>query len=94
MDSYGRILEELNNRAIGKPELVETVPLYMDLISAQACVDVSRCESTALAYEMAARLPQASEPAAWGRALKEVSTCDLGRGMPDRISEWDLCICP
>jgi len=27
MDSYGRILEELNNRAIGKPEVVETVPL-------------------------------------------------------------------
>jgi hypothetical protein len=85
MDRYGRILEELNDRAIGKPQMVETVPLYKDLIPAQACVDVSRCESKALAYEMAARLPQASEPAVRRRALKEVSTRDLGRGMPDRV---------
>ncbi len=56
MVGYDRILEELKRGVAGKPELAETVALYVDLLSAQAHADVASCEYAALAREAASRI--------------------------------------
>jgi len=58
MANYDRILAELKDWAARKPELAETLSLYVDLLSAQARADVSTCETGDLARHAPARLNQ------------------------------------
>jgi FdhE protein len=56
MAGYDRLVQELQRRAAGKPELAEIAAFYGDLLSAQARVDVGACDVSALAQTAPSRI--------------------------------------